>query len=50
MTQAQVRAIWGDPVESEHDELWKGRVEIWYYPDGRSVQFSTKHRVLAIDR
>jgi hypothetical protein len=50
MTVEEVRAVWGEPVETEEDELRKGRIEIWRYADGRSVQFNQKHRVLTVQR
>src|SRR5262245_41683216 len=50
MTEDEVRATWGEPVEIIQDEPKDGRIEIWRYGDGRSVQFSSKHRVLIVDR
>jgi hypothetical protein len=50
MTRHEVSAIWGEPVEIEEDEPKVGRTETWRYGDGRSVQFSNKHRVLAVQR
>ena len=50
MTEDEVRAIWGEPEEMLQDEPPDGRIEIWRYGDGRSVQFSNKHRVLLVDR
>jgi hypothetical protein len=50
MTEAEVRAIWGEPQEVIQDEPRDGRIEIWRYGEGRSVQFSNKHRVLLVDR
>jgi len=51
MTENEVTAIWGEPSEIIQDEPWKnGRIEIWRYGDTRSVQFSNKHRVLAVQR
>jgi len=47
MTQDEVRAIWGEAIEIIQDELKAGRIEIWRYADGRSVQFNVKHRVTA---
>ena len=50
MTQADVRALWGEPEETDQDEIKKGRIEIWRYADGRSVHFDRKHRVLEVQR
>ena len=50
MTTEEVTAIWGEPEDVIQDELREGRIEIWRYGDGRSVQFSNKHRVLVVDR
>ena len=50
MTEDEVKAIWGEPEEIIQDEPRDGRIEIWRYGDGRSVQFSNKHRVLIVDR
>jgi hypothetical protein len=50
MTEAEVTAIWGEPEERMEDELREGRIETWRYAYGRSVQFSNKHRVLAVQR
>jgi hypothetical protein len=50
MTPDEVTAIWGEPEEMIQDEPRSGRVEIWRYADGRSVQFSNKHRVLTVRR
>lgn len=51
MTKDEVTTIWGKPGEIIQDEPRKnGRIEIWRYGDTRSVQFSNKHRVLAVQR
>jgi len=50
MTEAEVKAIWGDPVEIVQDEPVTGRIDIWQYRDGRTVQFNNKHRVVALQR
>jgi hypothetical protein len=50
MTTEEVRALWGEPVETIQDEPIDGRIEIWRYGDSRSVQFDRKHRVLAVQR
>jgi hypothetical protein len=49
MTEDEVRAIWGEPEEIIQDEPRDGRIEIWRYGGGRSVQFSNKRRVLIVD-
>ena len=48
MTPDEVRGIWGEPEDTFEDELIGGRVEVWRYGNNRSVQFSRKHRVLAV--
>jgi len=50
MTANEVIAIWGTPLEAEQEERWKGRVDVWHYGDGRSVEFSKKQRVLEVRR
>lgn len=50
MTDEQVKTVWGDPVEIIQDEPPSGRVEVWHYGDGRTVQFDHKRRVLSIGR
>src|SRR5262249_22533319 len=50
MTEDEVRALWGEPEEIIQDEPRDGRIEIWRYGGGRSVQFSNKRRVLIVDR
>ena len=50
MTEDEVRAIWGEPEETIQDEPKEGRIEIWRYGDSRSVHFSNKHRVVAVQR
>jgi hypothetical protein len=50
MTMAEVTAIWGEPEETSQEEPRDGRIEIWRYADGRSVQFSNKQLVLLVDR
>lgn len=50
MSPDEVRAIWGEPVETIEDEQRQGRIEIWRYDEARSVQFDRKHRVIAVQR
>jgi hypothetical protein len=50
MTTEEVRGIWGEPAETDQDERREGRIEIWRYADGRSVEFNRKQRVLAVQR
>jgi len=50
MTTEDVRAVWGEPAETDQDERREGRIEIWRYADGRSVEFNRKQRVLAVQR
>jgi len=50
MTKDEVRALWGEPIETFEDELREGRTEIWRYGDSRSVRFNHKRRVLEVQR
>jgi len=50
MSQEDVRAIWGQPMETDQDERKEGRIEIWRYADGRSIEFNHKQRVSAVPR
>ena len=50
MSQDEVRALWGQPEETDQDERKEGRIEIWRYADGRSVEFNHKQRVSAVPR
>jgi len=51
MTSDEVRALLGEPEEMVEDEPAEGgRISIWRYADGRSVQFDHKHRVSAVQQ
>jgi hypothetical protein len=50
MSPDEVRAIWGEPVETIEDEQRQGRIEIWRYGESRSVEFNHKYRVIAVQR
>jgi hypothetical protein len=50
MTGGEVKAVWGEPEEIVQDEPMNGGVDIWRYADGRSIRFSKRHRVLAVQR
>ena len=50
MTTEEVKALWGEPLEMIQDEPRSGRVEIWQYGEGRSVQFNNKQRVMSAQR
>jgi hypothetical protein len=47
-TREEVRKMWGEPVEVIQDEPRKGRVEIWRYKDGRTVEMDRGRRVIAV--
>lgn len=49
MTTAEVRAIWGDPIDTSKEEFVKGTIETWSYADSRSIQFDRKGRVTSIN-
>ena len=51
MSSDEVRSLLGEPEEMIDDEPAEGgRVSIWRYADGRSVQFDHKHHVLGVQR
>jgi hypothetical protein len=51
MTEDEVRALLGEPEERVDDEPAEGgRVSLWRYADGRSVQFDHKHYVMEIQQ
>jgi len=50
MSREEVKAVWGEPEEIVQDEPMNGGVDIWRYADSRSVRFSKRHRVLAVQR
>ena len=50
MTTEEVKSLWGEPLEMIQDEPPSGRVEIWQYGEGRSVQFNNKQRVMSVQR
>ena len=51
MTSEEVKAIWGEPLEVIQDEPRSGgRIEIWQYADGRSVQLDHKQRVSSVQQ
>jgi hypothetical protein len=50
MTTMEVRAMWGDPMDTRWDEPGEGDLsELWSYGDSRSVRF-VKDRVSAIQK
>lgn len=48
MSEGEVRKAWGEPEEIVQDEPPSGRIEVWRYKDGRSVQLDHTHRVVSI--
>lgn len=50
MTPAEVRAAWGEPTTVVQTEFAEGLVDVWTYDDRRSVEFSYKGRVRAVNR
>lgn len=48
MTTAEVKAIWGEPMEMTKEEYAKGDIETWRYADSRSIRFDLKGRVTEI--
>ena len=49
MTTKEVRAIWGEPLQTTREEFVKGDIETWQYADSRSIQFDRKGRVTSIN-
>jgi len=47
MTQAQVRAILGEPTSVQQEEVVNGRLVTWNYGDSRSVQFDVTGKVIS---
>lgn len=51
MTADEVRALLGEPEDVVEDEPGNGgRVSIWRYADGMTIQFDHKHHVLGVQR
>lgn len=48
MMAADVRKIWGDPINSSKEEHAKSDIEIWSYANARAVEFDRRGRVTAI--
>jgi hypothetical protein len=49
MTTKEVKAIWGDPIDTSKEEYAKGNVETWTYANSRSIRFDLKGRVSEIE-
>jgi len=51
MRSDEVTALIGEPVERiEEEPAEGGRISVWRYADGRSVQFDHRQRVLEVQR
>ena len=51
MTTEEVRAIWGEPIDTRWEEPGDGDLsEIWSYGASQSVRFDRKRRVAAIQQ
>lgn len=48
MTTAEIRAIWGEPLDVTTEEFARKDVELWTYSDSRSIEFDHKGRVTNI--
>ena len=48
MTAAEVKAIWGTPIDMTKEEYAKGNIETWMYADSRSIRFDLKGRVTQV--
>lgn len=45
MTAKEVKAIWGEPIETTKEEYVRGDIETWRYPGSRAIRFDPKGRV-----
>ena len=50
MTGDEVRSLLGDPENVEEDEPSSGRISIWRYAHGMTLQLDHKQRVVSIQR
>jgi len=48
MTTSQVKAIWGEPIDTTKEEYARGDIETWTYANSRSIRFDVKGRVADI--
>jgi hypothetical protein len=48
MTREEVRAVWGEPIDTSREEFAKEDIETWSYADSRSIRFDRKGRAAAI--
>jgi hypothetical protein len=48
MTANQVKAIWGEPLDTTKEEYARGDIETWTYADSRSIRFDPRGRVMEI--
>jgi hypothetical protein len=48
MTTEEVKAVWGEPIDTTREEYVRGDIETWTYADSRSIRFDTKGRVAEI--
>jgi hypothetical protein len=48
MTIAEVKAIWGTPLDMTKEEYGKGNIQTWTYADSRSIRFDLKGRVTEV--
>lgn len=48
MTTDEVKAMWGEPIDTSKEEFVKGDIETWKYTGSRSVQFDRTGRVTGI--
>ena len=48
MTTNEVKAIWGEPLDTTREEFAKGNIETWTYANSRSIRFDLKGRVTEI--
>ena len=48
MSEDDVRKVWGEPEEIIQDEPVSGRIEIWRFRNGRSVQFNRRRQVVTV--
>lgn len=48
MTTSEVKAIWGEPLDTTREEYAKGNIETWMYANSRSIRFDLRGRVTEI--
>jgi len=50
MTGDEIRSLLGDPLSVEEDEPSSGRISMWRYAHGMTLQLDHKQRVVSVQR